>query len=107
MARKNPRRNISRIETKSAKGKVYGGWEVRLQRKGVKTEKFFADNKNGGKRGALVAAQAFRDQLEKSTEKYSVEELAESPSIRNKSGVVGVRLHKQIDTRGDLSLIHI
>ena len=101
MARKNPRRNISRIETKSAKGKVYGGWEVRMQRKGKKTEKFFSDNKFGGKRGALAAAQEFRDELEASSKKYSVKELAETPSVRNKSGVVGVRLHKQIDSRGD------
>ena len=72
-----------------------------MQRKGVKTEKFFADSKFGGKRGALGAAQEFRDELEKSKKKYSVKELAENPSIRNKSGIVGVRLHKQVDTRGD------
>ena len=101
MARKNARRNISRIETRSATGKVYGGWEVRFQRRGKKTEKFFADSGHGGKRAALDAAKAFRDELETQNRKYTVKELAERPSVRNKSGVVGVRLHKQVDTRGD------
>lgn len=101
MARKNPRRNISRIETKSKAGKVYGGWEVRIQRRGVKTEKFFGDQRYGGKRKSLAAAKKFRDKIEDSAEKYSVKDLAAVPSSRNKSGVVGVRLHKQKDTRGD------
>ena len=101
MARKNPKRNISRIETKSATGKVYGGWEVRMQRRGEKTEKFFSDNGHGGKRGALEAAKKFRDKLEAGSRKYTVQELAQNPSKRNKSGIVGVRLHKQVDTRGD------
>lgn len=101
MARKNPRRNISRIETKSDSGKVYGGWEVRLQRRGKKTEKFFSDNKFGGKRAALEAAKEFRDELESASRKYTVRELAHRPSVRNKSGVVGVRLHEQVDIRGE------
>ena len=101
MARKNPKRNISRIETYSQSGKMYGGWEVRMQRRGKKTEKFFSDNKHGGKREALKAAKEFRDALEKKSRKYTVKELASKPSKRNKSGVVGVRLHHQKDTRGD------
>ncbi len=101
MARKNPRRNISRIETTSGKGTTYGGWQVRLQRKGKKTEKFFSDSVYGGKRNALNAAKEFRDQLERQSRKYTVKELADQPSTRNRSGVVGVRLHQQQDTRGD------
>jgi hypothetical protein len=101
MARKNPKRNISRIETKGPSGKVYGGWEVRIQRKGKKTEKFFSDNGHGGRRAALAAAKEFRDELESKYEKYSVAEMAKKPSKRNKSGMVGVRLHKQVDQRGD------
>ncbi len=101
MARKNPRRNISRIETLSANGKTYGGWEVRLQRRGQKTERFFSDNAHGGKRGALQAAKEFRDELENDLGRYTVKELASTPSVRNQSGVVGVRLHQQKDTRGD------
>ena len=101
MARKNPKRNISRIETTSSTGKKYGGWEVRMQRRGKKTEKFFSDNGFGGKRGALAAAKKFRDELEARQRKYTVKELAQNPSKRNKSGVVGVRLHQQKDVRGD------
>ena len=101
MARKNPRRNISRIETLSSAGKKYGGWEVRIQRRGNKTEKFFSDNAFGGKRGALQAAKAFRDELEIKSRKYTVKELSQNPSARNSSGIVGVRLHHQKDVRGD------
>ena len=72
-----------------------------MQRRGKKTEKFFSDNGFGGQRGALNAAKDFRDELEDSSRKYTVKELAKNPSKRNKSGIVGVRLHKQIDTRGD------
>lgn len=72
-----------------------------MQRRGKKTEKFFSDNAFGGNRAALEAAKKFRDQLESSSRKYSVKELARKPSRRNKSGIVGVRLHEQIDTRGD------
>jgi len=101
MARKNPKRNITRLDTHGKTGKSYGGWEVRIQRKGEKTEKFFSDKKFGGRRGALQAAKEFRDKIEKTQSKYSVSELAQTPSKRNKSGVVGVRLHQQVDQRGD------
>ena len=43
MARKNPKRNISRIDMQGGSGKSYGGWEVRMQRKGEKIEKYFSD----------------------------------------------------------------
>ena len=72
-----------------------------MQRRGKKTEKFFSDKVFGGKRGALQAAKEFRDELEVSSRKYTVKELARKPSARNKSGVVGVRLHHQKDARGD------
>ncbi len=72
-----------------------------MQRRGVRTEKFFSDVAHGGKRSALQWAKQYRDELEEVTEKYSVEELAETPSTRNLSGVVGVRLHHQKDRRGE------
>lgn len=100
MACKNPTRNISRIETQGSR-KTYGGWEVRIQRKGQKTGKFFSDSRYGGKRAALSAAKKYRDKVEARHEKYTVEELAEYPSKRNSSGTVGIRLHRQIDRRGD------
>ena len=100
MARKNPRRNISRIETTSTSGRVNGGWEVRIQRKGRRVEKFFADNAYGGKRGALQVAKRFRDEMEIQMRPYTVKELAQHPSRRNRSGIVGVRLSKHVDVRG-------
>lgn len=101
MARKNPRRNISRIETTSKSGKIYGGWEVRMQRRGERIEKFFSDLAYGGKRAALQAAKSYRDEVDLQYQKYTVKELSEKPSIRNRSGMVGVRLHQQKDRRGE------
>lgn len=102
MARKNPRRNISRIEISNADtDKTYGGWQVRFQRRGVKTDKFFSDIGYGGKRAALQAAKELRDSLEASTAKLTVAEKSTEPSIRNRSGIVGVRMHQQKDRRGD------
>ena len=76
MARKNPKRNISRIDMQGGSGKTYGGWEVRMQRKGEKIEKYFSDKKYGGRRGALQAAKTFRDEIEGQYNKYTGEELA-------------------------------
>jgi len=101
MPRKNPRRNISRLERVSHSGKVTGGWSMRIQRRGEKTEEFFSDQRHSGKRNALVAAQQRRDEIEQNSSHYSARERAEHPSSRNKSGMVGVRLHQQKDIRGE------
>lgn len=99
MARRNPRRNISRVETLNSNGRVNGGWHVRIQRRGRKFEKYFSDAALGGKRAALQLAKKHRDALERRFRKYSVSELSNQPSVRNRSGVVGVRLHQQKDHR--------
>ncbi len=101
MPRKDPRRNIARIENTDARGNVRRGWLVRVQRRGEKTEKFFSDSLLGGNRVALNAAKAYRDELEARSRHFTLAELAEEPSLRNRSGVVGVRLHRQKDRRGD------
>ena len=101
MARKNPRRNISRIDMFSTSGKSHGGWEVRIQRRGKKYEKFFADGQHGGRRAAIQAAKVYRDELEAKLRPYSVKELARSPSVRNNSGVVGVRRALQVEETDD------
>lgn len=103
MAKKlKPNRNISRIDFRNKKGEIAsGGWEVRFYRRGKKVEKFFADNKFGGRNKALAAAKKFRDETEKKLPKYTVYELSKKPSKRNKSGIVGVRRHEQTDVRGD------
>lgn len=101
MARKNPRRNISRIDQFSNSGTAHGGWEVRIQRRGKRVEKFFADNTHGGKRMALQAAKHFRDQMETELRPLSIREMARNPSIRNRSGTVGVRRSVKTDVRGE------
>ena len=101
MARKNPRRNISRLQRVGQSGKVTGGWSMRIQRRGKKIEEFFSDQRYSGKRNALVAAQQRRDDIEYHSPRYSAEERADHPSSRNRSGMVGVRLHQQKDIRGE------
>lgn len=100
MPRKNPKRNISRVESYGENGTVYGGWSVRMQRRGEKLQKYFSDSQYGGKRGALQEAKTFRDAIELQEPKYTTIERSERPSKRNRSGIVGVRLHKQKDSRG-------
>ena len=100
MARKNPRRNISRLEKLNSTGQTIGGWEVRMQRHREKQSKFFSDSIYGGKLAALRAAKEFRDELEQEADKMTVEERSLRPSARNSSGVVGLRLHQQVDRRG-------
>jgi hypothetical protein len=101
MARKNPRRNITRIDLRARNGKAISGWEVRIQRRRERVQKFFCDSKLGGKRAALRAAQSFRDQTEIKLKPLSVADRAQLPSKRNQSGTVGVRRQQQIDRRGD------
>lgn len=72
-----------------------------MQRRGERIEKFFSDNAYGGNRAALQAAKAYRDEVDSQYRRYTVKELAEKPSSRNTSGVVGVRLHQQKDRRGE------
>ena len=101
MARKDPRRNISRIEKLNSAGQTSGGWEVRMQRQREKRSKFFSDSIHGGKLAALRAAKEFRDEIELEVQRMSVVEKSLSPSTRNRSGIVGVRLHQQVDRRGE------
>jgi len=77
---------ISRID--QPEGSTHG-WQVRLQRRGVKYAKYFADRRHGGAARALDAARRWRDAL------VATLELAEESrvcrrSARNSSGVVGV-----------------
>lgn len=72
-----------------------------MQRKGKRFEKFFADGQFGGRRAALQAAKSYRDALERRHQRYTVEEMARQPSVRNKSGIVGVRRTVQIEETDD------
>lgn len=65
-------------------------------RRGYVTEQFFSDSIYGGKRKALDAAKELRDELEEEYRHYSRKEVARIKSVRNTSGVVGVRLAEEI-----------
>lgn len=69
------------------------GWQVRLQRRGVKYAKFFGDRthspQDGDPAAALQAARCYRDQLLANLQHQDISRVcARSP--RNSSGVVGV-----------------
>lgn len=83
-SRQNPNYAIARIDLPSA---GTHGFQVRLQRRGIKYAKFFADRIHGNPDHALLAARQWRDTLlEKLTDRARVCELSQ----RNSSGVVGV-----------------
>lgn len=107
MARRNPRRNITRIEKLAADGRVLGGWEVRIQRHRQAFQRYFADSLLGGKNAALRAAKEHRDQIEQSFGRMTTEEKSEQPSVRNQSGVVGVRLKQHKREHGDFEYTYL
>lgn len=65
------------------------GWQVRLQRRGTRYAKYFADRRHGGQEASFAAAKEWRDSLLKT---FAEDERARvcSKSSRNSSGVVGV-----------------
>lgn len=63
--------------------------------------KYFSDLSHGGKRLALQSAKVFRDEIDQRFKRYTVKDLATKPSVRNRSGQVGIRLHEQTDRRGE------
>lgn len=82
---------ISRLDQPSA---GTHGWQVRLQRKGVRYGRFFSDSVWGGSEGALAKARQFRDRLlahtKRGTSKGVSPRSHTTPATRNRSGVVGV-----------------
>jgi len=67
------------------------GWQVRLQRRGIKYAKFFSDSSYADPRIALANALAFRDQLVSELETQAKNQARIcTRSTRNSSGVVGV-----------------
>ncbi|NNC90091.1 MAG: AP2 domain-containing protein [Akkermansiaceae bacterium] len=65
------------------------GWQVRLQRRGVKHAKYFSDRSYGGAKRAFTVARDWRDRLLTRLEDgEAVRVCRRSP--RNSSGVVGV-----------------
>ena len=81
-------RGISRIDQRE---KRTHGFFVRLQRKGITRNAFFADRSYGGKRRALRAAQKHFRSLEKKYRPMTRQRWAEMPRRKGKSGVIGVQ----------------
>ena len=81
-----PNYAIARIDLPDARTH---GWQVRLQRRGIKYAKFFGDAPLGGIETSLLTARGWRDSLLKRIE---IEDRARicQRSTRNSSGVVGV-----------------
>ncbi len=67
------------------------GWQVRLQRRGIKYGKFFSDNLYGGGEASHSGARQWRDQLihELESKMHNQARIC-TRSTRNSSGVVGV-----------------
>jgi len=65
------------------------GWQVRLQRGGVKYARYFADRGCGGPEGSLAKACAWRDELLAGFAELERARICRS-SQRNSSGVIGV-----------------
>lgn len=65
------------------------GWQVRMQRRGQRYGKFFADRQYGGMRRSYATARLWRDRLLEEFEEESSARVC-LKSARNSSGVVGV-----------------
>jgi hypothetical protein len=65
------------------------GWQVRLQRGGVRHARYFSDRTSGGDQQSLAAAVAWRDELLASLSNEMQVRVCVSSS-RNSSGVIGV-----------------
>lgn len=65
------------------------GWQVRLQRGGVRHARYFPDRASGGAQQSLAAAIAWRDERLASLAKQIPARVCAS-SARNSSGVIGV-----------------
>lgn len=81
-------RGISRIDQRE---KRTHGFFVRLQRRGITRNAFFADQSCGGKRRALRAAQKYFRVLEKKYQPMTRKRWAELLRRKGKSGIIGVR----------------
>jgi hypothetical protein len=75
------------------------GWQVRMQRQGVKYGKFFADRLHQGAKPALIAAQNWRDALLDELSNQTQARICET-SRRNRSGVVGVSKITVVSSNG-------
>lgn len=89
-------KNISRIDT----GATHG-YQVRMRRRKKNFDKFFGDNKFGGKRKALDAAREFRNEIDQQYREYTRKERTRMKEPPPSSGITGVRLEtKTVESNG-------
>ena len=101
-------RNISRIDIDEPNGRVgTHGYEVRVMRRGESHCRFFGDTAFGGKRKALAAARVWRDEIVSAHAGFSRKEIAEQVTVRNTSGIVGVRRSVETDKRWPEELVYV
>lgn len=101
MSESEPEFAISRLDQPSV---GTHGWQVRLQRKGVRYGRFFSDSAWGGREASLSLAVRYRDRIISHVERPESERSSRShslPSSRNTSGVVGVTKIIQRSANGD------
>lgn len=102
--RKSRNKGISRIDTSNTHG-----WFVRVYRDEAIYSKLFSDRRHGGKRKALEAATAYRDELETLLNKVDNRPRRNNrlPVVvrnkRNKTGVIGVCLRTRQLESGKVS----
>lgn len=84
----NPEDNFAITRMERAESSTFG-WQVRLQRRGTRYAKYFADRRHGGIEQSFHAAKLWRDTL---LREFAEDDRARvcSKSARNSSGVVGV-----------------
>jgi hypothetical protein len=92
MSKKN--KGITRIEYE---GVATRGWMVRITRAGKRKQQFFNDKTHGGKAKALVAAKACYSDWAASAE--PIRTSRNLKTARNSSGVVGVHMVRNVDSR--------
>ena len=84
------------------------GWQVRVTRRGIAINEFFSDSKFGGRAGALSEAMHFRDGVVRDLRPIPRSELARRITVRNTSGLVGVRrATKTVKRRGKVFTYHV
>lgn len=98
----DPDFGISRLDQESV---GTHGWQVRLQRKGVRHGRFFSDSAWGGRESSLRIARQYRDRLigrpgQNISPSSASERSHTGPNSRTRSGVVGVTRIVQRSAKG-------
>lgn len=93
-------RNIKRIDTRPDAAKQTHGFQVWFSRSGKVYSKMFSDAKWGGRKRALDAARAHRDELEKNLPPSQVGRFAFESFALNTSGHIGISLRERMNANG-------